>query len=55
MIQSIPLWKVLLWLQKEVRMDTIGSKELEEECVVIVAIDSAKPKTNASCCTTNLE
>ena len=43
-----------LWLQKEVIMDTMGSRELEEECVMIIVIDLATPKTNVGRCMANL-
>ncbi|RVW49554.1 hypothetical protein CK203_116526 [Vitis vinifera] len=35
-------------------MDTVGSRELEEECVVIIVTNSATPKTSAGFCTENL-
>ena len=53
-IRTIPQWKVLPWIQKGVRMDTVGSRELEEECVVIIVTNSATPKTSAGFCTENL-
>ncbi|RVW47648.1 hypothetical protein CK203_115957 [Vitis vinifera] len=39
---------------KEVIMDTMGSRELEEECVMIIVIDLATPKTNVGRCMANL-
>ena len=45
---------VMSWLQKGVKIDTVGSKELEEHCVVIIVTNSTTPKTNVGCCKENL-
>ncbi|KAL6334502.1 hypothetical protein AAG906_016052 [Vitis piasezkii] len=42
------------WLQKGVKIDTVGSKELEEDCVVIIVTNSTTPKTNVGCYKENL-